>query len=80
MAAIAEELTTSPYVHSPLNLSAFLKWCATATEDELEAVMQVVYMVEHRYSVELFGIDGTMAHRLSRSTGPTLESNGRCIE
>ena len=58
MAAIADELTTSPYVHSPLNLSAFLKWCRTATEEELEAVMINVYMVEHRFPEELFGIQG----------------------
>ena len=58
MAAIAEELTTSPYVHSPLNLNAFSKWCRTATEEELNAVMNTVRMVEHRTPPELFGIQG----------------------
>ena len=58
MAAIADELTTSPYVHSPLNLNAFSKWCRTATEEELEDVMNTVVMVEHRTPPELFGIPG----------------------
>ena len=55
MAAIAAELTTSPYVHSPLNFSLFMKWCSTAQEEELDAVLNTVHMVEHRSDVCFFG-------------------------
>ena len=55
MAAIADEITTSPYVHSPLNYGAFMKWCRTATEEELDAVTKKVHMVEHRSDFGPFG-------------------------
>ena len=59
MAVNIEQLTMSPYVYSPFNLNSFLKWCATATEDDIDQVMEVVYIVEHRYPDELFGPEGT---------------------
>ena len=47
MAGIAEQLTTSQYVHSPMNLNAFYRWARTASEEDIDEVMQVVYTVEH---------------------------------
>ena len=47
MAGIAEQLTTSPYVHSGMNLNAFYTWARTASEEHIDEVMQVIYTVEH---------------------------------
>ena len=52
MASIAEGLTTSPYVFTPMNLNAFMKWAAEAREEEIDEAMQVIYTVEHRESDE----------------------------
>ena len=48
MPGIAEQLTTNKFVHSPLNLHGFYKWVSTASEEEIDEVMQVIYTVEHR--------------------------------
>ena len=47
MAGIAQQLTTSRYIHSPMNLNAFYRWAATASEEEIDEVMHVIYTVEH---------------------------------
>ena len=52
MAASAPVLTTSRYVLSPCNLPSFLKWAATATEAELDAVMPEIYIIEHNMGSE----------------------------
>ncbi len=53
MATLAEQLTLSNYVVSPLNHNCFSKWAGTAEENELEEVMQVIYTVEHRMGEDL---------------------------
>lgn len=55
MASIADTLETSPFVVSPINLGAFMKWTGEADEDEIDEVMQVVTMVEHRMGPTIFG-------------------------
>ena len=48
MAGIAEQLTWgSEYVHSGMNLNAFHKWARTASEEDIDEVMQVIFTVEH---------------------------------
>ena len=47
MAGTAQQLTYSRYVHSPMNLNAFYRWAATASEEEIDEVMQNIYTVEH---------------------------------
>ena len=48
MATTLAELYLSNFVYTPVNLSAFLKWAKTATEEELDQAFEVVYMVDHR--------------------------------
>ena len=51
MAAMAAAITTSPYVLSPYNLTAFLKWAVTASEAELDSIMPEIYLIEHRWHI-----------------------------
>ena len=55
MATTLAELYLSNFVFTPVNLSAFLKWAKTATEEELDQAFEVVYMVDHRMEETCFG-------------------------
>ena len=55
MAGIAEELRTSKYVFSPINLLAFSRWADQADEDDLDEVMEVVHTVERPLTDWAFG-------------------------
>ena len=48
MAGILDELTLGDeYVISPLNLTMFLKWAETASEDDIDDAISVIYTTEH---------------------------------
>ena len=49
MAATLDELYLEPFVYSPMNLSAFLKWAMTASEADLDQALQTVYIVDHLF-------------------------------
>ena len=45
--ALVQSLYQSPYVSTPVNLKAFLKWAAIAEKRDLDIVMPVVCLVWH---------------------------------
>ena len=45
--SIVPVLTTDRDVHSPMNLTAFMKWAQQADYEEVDEVMQVVHTLEH---------------------------------
>ena len=47
MSDIADILSQSQYVHDSLNRDCFMFWVTIADEKEIDAVMDVVYMVSH---------------------------------
>ena len=53
MAATLDELYLEPFVYSPMNLSAFLKWATTASEADLDRAFQTVYIVDHLMDEDL---------------------------
>ena len=55
MAATLDELYRSPFVYSPLNLGAFLKWATTASEADLDRAFETVYIVDHHMDEDIFG-------------------------
>ena len=55
MAATIDELFLHEHVITPVNLSAFLLWATTATEEDLDKAFDVIYMVEHRMDEAIFG-------------------------
>ena len=49
MAATIDELFLHRLeVMIPVNLNAFISWCATATEEELDKAFDKIYITEHR--------------------------------
>ena len=49
MAATIDELYLHGHeVMTPVNLNAFIRWCATATEEELDKAFDKIYMTLHR--------------------------------
>ena len=55
MAATLDELYLEPFVYSPMNLGAFLKWATTASEADLDRAFQTVYIVDHHMDEYIFG-------------------------
>ena len=55
MAATLDELYLEPFVYSPMNLAAFLKWATTASEADLDRAFETVYIVDHRMDEDIFG-------------------------
>ena len=49
MAATLDELFLHGHeVMTPVNLNAFIRWCATATEEELDKAFDKIYITVHR--------------------------------
>ena len=49
MAITIDELYLNGHeVMTPVNLNAFIRWCATATEEELDKAFDNIYITEHR--------------------------------
>ena len=49
MAATLDELFLHRLeVMTPVNLNAFIRWCATATEEELDKAFDKIYITVHR--------------------------------
>ena len=56
MAATIDELHLHEHeVISPVNLSAFISWASTASEEELDKAFDVIYITEHRMGETIFG-------------------------
>ena len=67
MAATLDELYRSPFVYSPLNLGAFLKWAGTASEADLDRAFETVYIVDHRMDEDIFGVVPVMPVIIQRA-------------
>ena len=49
MATTIDELYLHEHeVITPVNLSAFISWASTASEEELDKAFDVIYITEHR--------------------------------